>query len=199
MKKSILQNLSQLLLIVFSVVLGLFLSERIEEKKEKKEAQELLRTIKSEVAENKRLLEYWYPYHQEIVKNLDSLSTNETFVRNFIVDETTLFKEALTRGNIMGDRLSNDAWDIAKSHPLIVNFDSDELLILSRLYNQQENTYQPVPGIIELILSPDFNSKEKAEANIRNFGLQMREVASREAQLLRFFDDAANILNLEKN
>ncbi len=67
MKKSILENIKQILLIVFSVVLGIFLSERIEERKNKDEAALLLSKIKSEVTKNKQLLEYWVPYHFVIV------------------------------------------------------------------------------------------------------------------------------------
>lgn len=67
---SIKQNITQVVLIVFSVVLGLYLSERIEERKKRKESYELLTTIKSEVKDNIRLVEKWGLYHQEINKNL---------------------------------------------------------------------------------------------------------------------------------
>ena len=84
MKISIIKYIAQLLLIVFSVVLGLFLSERIEEQKNEKEASKLLSKIISEVNDNKKLLEDWAPYHGAIAKSLDSLCNNELFVENFI-------------------------------------------------------------------------------------------------------------------
>ena len=118
MKISILKNLKQVLLIVFSVVLGIFLSERIEERKNKEAATLLLSKIKSEVNKNKEILEDWLPYHKMILKRLDSLKEDEAFMKRFIDDELILYKEVLTRGTLMGESLSNDAWDIAKSHPL---------------------------------------------------------------------------------
>jgi len=133
MKNSILKYISQLILIVFSVVLGLYLSERIEDKKNEKEAAKLLNKIKLELNENKEILDHWVPYHRSIVNNLDSLSKNEVFIENFIKDKSTLYK-LFSRGTIMNDAPSNDAWDIAKSHPLIVNVDYEALLIL--WYNQ---------------------------------------------------------------
>jgi hypothetical protein len=73
------QLITQFVLIVFSVVLGLYLSERIEEGKKRQESGELLRTIKSEVIDNLRLLEDWVPYHQAINKNLDRILSPTSF------------------------------------------------------------------------------------------------------------------------
>ena len=190
MKKSILSNLKQLLLIVFSVVLGIFLSERIEDRKNEKEAALLLSKIKAEVSDNNQLLELWVPYHNEIVNLLDSLNNDEVFVRNFINDKSTLFKEVLVKGNIMSRAPSNDAWDIAKSHPLIVHFNYEDLLILSKIYNQQAVTYEPVPKIIELLLSGEFNSKENAKRNLQVFKNHMEEIAGREMLLMNYFKEA---------
>lgn len=197
--KSIISSVKQLFLIVFSVVLGILLSEKIEENKNEKEAALLLSKIKSEVNNNKQLLEYWTPYHSKIVKDLDSLIKDETFVNDFINDQSTLFSKVLTKGNLMGDFPSNDAWDIAKSHPLIVHFDYEDLLILSRIYNQQKMTYNSVPKIIDLFLSADFNSKKKAETNLKLFKNLLREIVSRETQLLRFFNDAEKTQNLQNS
>ena len=165
MKDSIVKNITQVFLIVFSVVLGLYLSERIEESKNEREATKLLEKIKSELNENKKLLDSWVGYHGEMVKSLDSLSHNEAFIKNFIQDHATLYS-VFTRGTIMSDMPANDAWDIAKSHPLIVNFEYDELLMLSKIYKQQETTYESFPKMIELLLSPDLNDKVHAKSNL---------------------------------
>lgn len=199
MKKAIIANVIQLLLVSFSVVLGIFLSERIEERKNEKEAALLLSKIKAEINENKALLEHWVSYHVEIVKRLDSLNNEPAFVRSFVEDQSALFEEALTRGTIMGDTPANDAWDIAKSHPLIVHFDYEKLLILSKIYKQQARTYEPVTKMIELFLSADFNTEEHAAANLETFNNQMHEIASREIQLMNYFKEAESILDLSNN
>jgi len=198
MKESILKNITQVVLIVFSVVLGLYLSERIEDRKNEKEATKLLSKIKLELNENKKLLDYWVPYHGEMVKNLDSISTNEIFIKNFIEDHSALYK-IFTRGTIMSDTPANDAWDIAKSHPLIVNFEYDELLILSKIYKQQETTYQSFPKMIELLISPDLNKRENARSNLQLFKNQLQDIASRELQLLNYYNQAEVILQYQNN
>ena len=199
MEKPLIKNLIQLLLIVFSVVLGIFLSERIEEQKNKAEAAKLLSKVKLEVNDNKELLEYWAPYHGEIAQKFDSLFKSDIFIENFINDKSTLFKEALARGTFMGRLPSSDAWDIAKSHPLIVNFDHDELLILSKIYNQQKSTFEPTARISEIFFSPDFNTRENANYNLQKLNNLMQEIVSRETQLIIYFNEAEDILKLQKN
>lgn len=199
MKKSIVENITQLFLIVFSVVLGLFLSERIEDRKNEKDATKLLSKIKSEVNDNKKLLEHWAPYHGEIATSLDSLCNNEKFVENFINDKSTLFKEVLTRGTFMSRMPSSDAWDIAKSHPLIVNIDYDELLILSKIYNQQKSTFEPAAKLSEIFYSPDFNTKENAKSNLQKFNGRMQEIVGREMQLINYYNEAEKVLKIQNN
>lgn len=194
MKNPIIEKITQLFLIVFSVVLGLYLSERIEDRKNEKEATLLLSKIKSELNDNIKILEIWVPYHREILGSLDSLSTNKKFIEDFIIDKSTLFETVLTRGTFMGRSPSNDAWDIAKSHPLIVNFEYDELLLLSKIYNQQKSTFEPSSKISEIFFSNDFNTKENAGPNLLLFKNLMHEIVGRESDLMNYYNEAEKIL-----
>jgi len=194
MKNSIAKYFLQILLIVFSVVLGLYLSERIEDRKNEKEALKLKLKVKSELQSNFNLLNDWVPYHREVIKVLDSLSEDEKFIQDFIADKTKLHA-LFSRNTIMGETPISDAWDIAKSHPLIVNFDYDELLALSRIYNQQKMTYEPIHKLIELLLSPEFNEKESARQNLILFKNKFGDIISREIQLLAYYNNADEILN----
>lgn len=186
-------------LIIFSVVLGILLSERIEEQKNKKEALKLLSKITAEVNDNKMLLEEWAPYHAGIARGLDTLSSDDVFIDAFINDKSILFRKVLTAGTFMRRTPSSDAWDIAKSHPLIVNFDYDELLILSRIYNQQHTTFEPLQKIFDIALSPDFNAAADAKYNLQKFNNLMQEFVSREVQLIYYFNEAEEIFNLQHN
>jgi len=198
MKNSILKYLAQLILIVFSVVLGLYLSQKIEDRKNEKEATMLMSKIKLELNENKKLLDEWVPYHGEIGKKLDSLNNSETFIENFINDKSAIY-QAFSKGTIMSDMPSNYAWDIAKSHPLIVNVDYDELLAVSKVYNQQQGTYESVPKLIELMVSTEFNASDKARQNLQLFRDKMGEIYGREMQLMNYYNRANKILKFQHN
>ena len=190
------QNLTQVVLIVFSVVLGLYLSERIEERKRKQASDNLLVKIKSEVNENINLVEDWALYHQEIYENLDSLSTDEIFIEEFIKNKSIFFEKLMTRGTFMGRKPANDAWDIAKSHPLIVNFDYDKLVILSKIYDQQEVTFEPMLDMFEILGSKDVNTEKNAKLNLQSISENMFELVAREKQLMFYYNKGKGILNL---
>jgi len=196
MGKSITKYLLQVILIVFSVVLGLYLSERIEDRKNEKDAAKLLSKINSELNRNKKMLDHWVSYHGEILNAMDSLTNDENFIKNFIDDESAIY-EAFSRGTIMSDMPSNDALDIAKSHPLIVNIDYDILLSLSKVFNQQKITYEPIPKLIDLLLSSEFNASETAKPNLKLFINKLNDVYSRELQLIDYYNEADEILKFQ--
>ncbi|HAA15758.1 MAG TPA: hypothetical protein DCE41_30240 [Cytophagales bacterium] len=193
----IVKNIIQLAMIVFSVVLGIFLSERIEERKNEKEAALLLSKITLEVAENQRILEEWVPVHREVVKRLDSLYQDDAFISAFVADKSVLFKAIFTRSSLMGRTPAHDAWDIAKAHPLIVHFDYNDLLLLSKVYNQQIMTYSAIPELVDHLLSADFNAQDRAKENLGEFRNRLRETVSREMQLMEYFAEAESLLQTD--
>ncbi|WP_298510426.1 hypothetical protein [uncultured Kordia sp.] len=188
----------QFILIVFSVVLGIYLSERIEEGKNKKASEELLSKIKSEVKDNLIILNEWGPYHQKIAEKLKELSTDEVFIAEFKKDKFIFFERLLTKGSFMGKSPANDAWDIAKSHPLIVNIEYDKLFVLSKVYKQQEVAFKPGMEMFELFNSKDVNTDKYAKSNLELMSYRMRELVAREQQLMDYYKDAAAILDIKK-
>jgi len=193
------ENITQVVLIVFSVVLGLYLSERIEERNNKQEADNLLSVIKSEVNDNIKLMEQLTLYHQEMHKNLDSLSKNEAFVAEFIKDKSILFNTLFTKGSFLHRYPGNDAWDIAKSHPLMVNINYEKLLILSKIYNQQKLIFEPLDEMFKLHDSKDVNIEKEAQSNLKAISKYIHEISSRELLLMYYYEEAQEILDLQDN
>ncbi len=191
------EYIAQFILIVFSVVLGLYLSERIEERKQIQESNDLLATIKTELKDNISLLEKWAPYHKKIKEKLDSLSTDTMFIEQFVKDRNILFEKLFTRGTFMSIMPASDGWEIAKSHPLVVKIDYDKYLILSRIYNQQERTFEPALEMFELLNSKDVNIKKDAKSNLELMYNRLFEFVARENQLMDFYKEAEKKLDLK--
>lgn len=184
------------MLIVFSVVLGLYLSERIEEQKQARESKKLFATIQSEVKDNQMLVEEWSQYHEDLHKNLSQLLVDDSFVAAFTADKSLLFDTLLTRGTFMHRFPASDAWDIAKSHPLIINIDYEALLALSKIYNQQAATFEPLFEMIALMDSRDVNAAHDAKANLQTIAAKLKEIVGREKLLLQYYKNAEAALNL---
>jgi len=191
------KNLTQVILIVFSVVLGVYLSERIEERNKLREADDLLSTINLEVKDNLALLKFWVPYHQTASKNLINLSNDPEFIEQFIQEKFVFFKKVFTRNTVMGRMPVIDAWEIAKSHPLIVSIDYDKYLALSRIYNQQKVTFENVSGMFEIFEGKDVNARENAQSNLELISNRFRNFVSMEEQLMVYYKDAEETLGLQ--
>ncbi len=194
---SIKQNITQVALIVFSVVLGLYLNQGIEERKNKLDSDNLLALIKSEVSDNVQLMKKSSLYHKKMFRNLDSLCKNEVFIAEFIKDKTVLFEKLFTNGSFQKRFPASDAWDIAKAHPLIANFDYDKLLILSKIYKQQKSTFENMQERFGIFSSKKLNQKEDAKSNLEFIRDSLRELVARENQLLQYYKEAEEILDLQ--
>ena len=129
---------------------------------------------------------------------MDSTFSNESFINLFIEDRSALYR-IFSKNTIMGETPSNDAWDIAKSHPLIVNLDYEELFILSKIYNQQKFAYDPFFKLVDILLAPDFNEEEKARANLKMFQNRFANMVGLEIQLVNYYNQAEEILKFEES
>ncbi|MEM1219209.1 MAG: hypothetical protein AAGH79_09865 [Bacteroidota bacterium] len=187
----------QIFLIVFSVVLGLFLSEQIQQNNAKKESMQLLELIKSEVQENLQMMEQVVPYHQWIYNYLDSVRQEEAFVAGFMEDKSYFAEQLFTKGSFLYRLPAQDAWDIAKSHPRIAYVPYDKLLILSKIYNQQELTFVPMFELFDLYKASDINAPDKAQQNLESLLDRIKEIVGREELLMYYFEEAKEILALD--
>ena len=196
-QKRIFEYCAQATLIVFSVVLGLYLNEKIANHNQYKESQKLLSHIKYEISQNSDHLNDWHPYHQKVYAKIDELSKSDTFLGTFIKDKNTLFAESMSRGTFLDRFPSGAAWEISKSNPNISRIDHEDMILLSNIYKQQELTFAPFDDMFKLINSSDFNSPELAQANLGIVKRHMREIVAREKQLLYYYEQAYSQLNIE--
>lgn len=196
MKKEFREYLIQILLIVFSVVLGLYLNEKIVQHNEKKEAEKLLSFVKTEINANRFLLKDWAPYHREISIKLDSLSKEEQFVSDFIKDKNILFSKLMTRRTFMNRNVSDDAWEISKGNPILVNIGFERMLLLSKIYSQQDGTFKPSSEMFKVLQSRGVNDPSSAKENLSILNNHMRELVGREFLLQQYYEEAAEEFQL---
>jgi len=198
MKKVFIEYIAQMILIVFSVVLGLYLNQKMVDYNQKQEAQKILSIIYSEVKDNRELMLDWSPYHQEINDNFKKLLKDEKFTKGFIQDKTTLFDVLMTRRTFMTQPLSDDAWEIAKANPIISNISFEERLLLSKIYNQQKSTFEPASKFFDVYHTKGVNTVEDAQENLEILQNFMNELAGRELLLMQYYDEAFKRFELDK-
>jgi len=198
MKKEIKDYIIQVILIVFSVVLGLYLNKKIEQHNERKEVEKLFSIVKSELTQNRHLLLEWHPYHAEIRDDFKALLKDKTSLEDFVKDRETLFDALFTKGTFMKRMPSDNAWEMAKTNPIITNIGYDKMLLLSKTYDQQVSTFEPAKEMFTLYHSTDVNLAKNAQVNLEIMQNYMHELVGREILLLEYYEQAVEEFNLEK-
>jgi len=199
MKKLLKEYIPQVLLIVFSVVLGLYLNQRLVDRNERAEANELLYLIIEEVKNNRAIMDEWHHYHfsaREIFKNLKS---KDAFKEKFIDDKKILYDTLFTRGTLMQQMPSNSAWEIAKSNPLVSNIDYNYMQMLTDLYNIQE--YMLEPALIKMsnfYHTTGVNRPEIAKENLDILYFYFHETVGRETYYMQLSDKVLTQIKVAK-
>ena len=78
------EYLGESLLIVFSVLFALLLTEIFNNIHEKQHTRELLNAVRLELIDNLRREQEQYQYHLQVLKNIDSALTHPEFQRQFM-------------------------------------------------------------------------------------------------------------------
>jgi len=183
MKKFFTDYIPQVLLIVFSVVLGLFLSGKISERQDKKMAKQLVGHLKKEISHNREEILEWLPYHLKLRGKLDSARNDKNFLKKFITDQTALYE--LTDKGLFNGEINTAAWETAILSPAISEVSYEQLRDFSKVYKQIDITYEPILNRAQdLLTSSNFNTEENAKANLFTLRTLVQELAGREISLL---------------
>lgn len=127
------EYLMESVLIVFSVLLALFLTESINNRHDKRNTEVLLRNIVSELKTNKRDILEMQDYNLQVLHKIDlvlankglqdSLVANHEFRLNVIAPQGVLFRY-----------LEDNAWAIARSNNIMSKLDIQSISLLTKVY-----------------------------------------------------------------
>jgi hypothetical protein len=166
------EYLGESLLIIFSVLLALVLTEYINNLHEKSQTRELMENIKNELVKNKQLEVAQYAYQQGVIKRIDS-AINDPALQRKIIANGEFHYEYIFSGNhgvLYGD-LSKVAWEVAKSQNIFPKIDIKLVERLTSIYDDQERI-----GKLEDKIGGIFLSYEsRKESNARQTLILMRD------------------------
>lgn len=174
--------LPQVLLIVFSVVLGLTLTKRIEKIQERKKANKLVSHLKEEIAWNRNEVLEWMPYHQDLKKAIDSVSKEDAFIQAF--EENPLVLHSLAPSGLFNGSINTAAWETAKLSNSMSDIPYPILKDISKVYHQLGITFEPISDMGDMLMRADINAKGKSHGNLFTMSRQLRELVGREYRFL---------------
>ena len=151
------------LLIVFSVILALVVTEFINNLNDKRRISEVLHELKQELIENKKMEQEQYAYHVQVLKNIDVALKNPAIANQFISNGEIKLKIIAPEGVLRHD-LNNVAWEIAKQNNIFSKIDISTYSLLNNIYNNQQRITSSEDKIAQILLS--FESRNPD--NLRN-------------------------------
>jgi hypothetical protein len=140
------------LLIVFSVLLALFLTELFNKFHEQQHTRDIIQGLKEELSENYRMEKEQYAYHTQIVLRIDSALVDTVKQKKFIVNGVIQLDKLIPQGVLLHD-LNDIAWQVAKENNIISKIDLKTYGLLADIYANQERIKNTEPEIANVLLS----------------------------------------------
>lgn len=181
------------LMIVFSVLFALFISQLADNRKVRLQKEQAIDYIYRELKDNKEILERWAVKHQKVKDRLSRMIQNPLdSSRMTIFAEDQPDYSVITGGESLIDAfLGNTAWESAKATQIISQFDFSTVQELTRIYGLQEIITQ---GSVNKFSDVYFDRASQQEAHLQTTLLQlelvMNELIGQEYTLIYMLKEA---------
>jgi hypothetical protein len=185
------------LMIIFSVLLALLLTEIFSKIHEKQQTHEILGSLRQEIIDNKKKEDSQYQYHLQVIKNIDSALANPALAQRFIHNgEIDPHLQPLAPVGVMSQDLNDVAWQVAKQFNIFSKIDFATYSLLTEIYYQQGRITKTEEDIARVIIGWESRRPE----NLRLTLILMRDyyhawAVDRAPQLLRLYQQAIDKLS----
>jgi hypothetical protein len=159
------EYLGECLLIVFSVILALVVTEFINDLNDKRRTSEILHELKQELIENKKMEEEQYAYHLQVLKNIDSALKYPVISNRFINNEEINLKIIAPEG-VMRHDLNDVAWQVAKQNNIFSKISISTYSLLNDIYNNQQRITNSEDKIAQILLSFESRQPENLRSTL---------------------------------
>ncbi|SRR6266487_767265 len=161
------EYLGESLLIIFSVILALGLTEVINNINDEKRTKEVLHQLREELIENKKAEQIQYAYHLQVLKNIDSALHHPEFAKKFINDsgEIDLSGTIAPQGVLRRD-LNDVAWQVAKQNNIVSKIDLSTYSLLTDIYDNQQRITNSEIEIGHVLLSFESRKPENLRTTL---------------------------------
>ncbi|OCX53202.1 hypothetical protein BEL04_02510 [Mucilaginibacter sp. PPCGB 2223] len=192
------EYMGESLLIIFSVLLALFLTEYITNLHEKKQTREILHNIREELVKNREAETIEHAYEAKILTRIDSVLVSADLQQKIVANDEFHFKMIAPAGAQCRD-LNTVAWDVAKSQSITNKANFELLSKLTDIYDNQARITKLEDQIAKILLAYD----SRKLANVRTTLLLVRDSYhgwsyDRAQSLLKKYDEAIKMIDDDK-
>ncbi len=188
------EYLGESLLIIFSVLLALFLTEVINKIHENNETKALLKDVREELIHNEDVEKRVYSYQQSVLSKIDS-ALKDTHMQQEIVSNGVFNLNRIAPEGIGYPDLSDIAWQIAKQHNITSKISLEDVSLLTYIYQEQEHIIRSEQEVAKVF----FDRQSRDPLKARETLILMRDnyrgwSVDRAGSLLKLYEKAINKL-----
>ena len=144
------EYLGESVMIIFSVLLALVVTEFINKLHEGENTRSMLKNILVELNHNKKAIQEMQVYNLQVLKRIDSALLNKDLQAQLVSNDEFHLKVIAPQG-VLYRYLDNEAWTVAKNNNIMSKIDIESVSILTKIYEDQDRigkVEDEVAGII---------------------------------------------------
>lgn len=145
------EYVGEALLIIFSVLLALIVTEYLSGLHEKENTKEQLKNIVAELTKNKAYIKEMQVYNAKVLANIDSILANKSLQDELLTNDVFHLKKIAPDG-VLYRYLDKDAWTIAKSNNIFSKIDIETSSLLNNVYEDIDRTLKVEDEVAKVIL-----------------------------------------------
>jgi len=130
------EYLGEALLIIFSVLLALIMTEYISNLREKENTRDTLKNISAELGHNKKAIREMNEYNLQVLTKIDSALVNKK-LQDELISNDEFHLDVIAPQGVLYRYLDNEAWTIAKSNNVMSKVDGETIAMLTKVYEDQ--------------------------------------------------------------
>jgi hypothetical protein len=159
------EYLGESLLIVFSVLLALSLTEYINKVHDQNKTAGLINNIVDELHNNQKAIGEIQEYNLMVLRNIDSVLSDKDKLKNLVTNSEFHLGMIAPKG-ILYRYLESDAWNIAKNNDIMSKIDLESLSLLARVYEDLGRISKVEDEVAKIIFNPASRDPNQARTTL---------------------------------
>lgn len=191
------EYLGESVLIIFSVLLALILTEYFNNLHEKNQTRDVLNNIKNELIKNRKNEQEQYVYQQGVLKRIDSALNDPILQQKILYNGEFHLKYIAPQGILLHD-MSKVAWQIAQSHNITLKVDFKLVEKLTDIYDNQAR----IDKLEDAAANVLFNYESRKPGNIQETLIMLRDcykgwAFDRAPSLIKKYEEGIKMIETE--
>jgi hypothetical protein len=159
------EYIEESVLIIFSVVLALSLTELFQKIHEDKRLRQVVHELRQELISNRKAEEIQLRYHLQVLKNIDAALADPAIAQKFINSGALNLKIIAPEGVLCRD-LDDVAWEVAKQNNIFTKLDLGTYRLLTTIYDNQQRIVKSESEIARVLESWESRKPENLRTTL---------------------------------